>query len=115
MAKKIKPDDNQIGEEALKKLLDTALASAAKAKESNAEVSEIVRNALDTYGLDRTAFATTRRLHKMADDRRQATIRDFLKLAITMGWFSQKDAFDDVGDLLANALGYTKPKLRAVG
>jgi hypothetical protein len=115
MAKKIKPDDNQKLDAAeLKKLLDDALASASKAKEHNAEVSEIVRNALDTLGIDRTSFAFTRRLHKMADDRRQAAFRDFLKLAITLGWLDQADAFDDVGNLLAETLGYTKPKLRAV-
>jgi uncharacterized protein YpuA (DUF1002 family) len=115
MAKKITKDDNQkIGADELKKLLDSALERAAKAKEHNGEVSQIVRDALDTYGLDRAGFAMVRRIHKMAGDQQQAALRDFLKCAITMGWLSQRDAFDDVGELLATALGLAKPKLRAV-
>ncbi len=116
MAKKLpsKDDNQKLDAAELKKLLDDAQASASKAKEHNAEVSEIVRNALDTLGIDRTSFAFTRRLHKMPGDRRQATFRDFLKLAITLGWLDQADAFDDVAELLSKALGGKKPNLRAV-
>ena len=48
------------------------------------------------------------------DDRQQATIRDTLKMAITLGWLNQTDAFDDVAEMLSKVLGGKRPNLRAV-
>jgi len=119
MAKKITKDDNQNLDAAeLKDALNKALAEGSKAKEHNAEVSTIVRGALEKFGIDRTAFAMTRRIHKMGDDARQATLRDMLNLFVVAGFFDQRDAFDDPLEKLVAKLqegkAAKKPAIRAV-
>lgn len=106
MAKKITRDDNaQIDAGELQSLLDSALEQASKASEYTAEHGNIIRLALDRFGIDRTAFSMARRLYKQEESRREATLRDFIKVCGLLGFFDQRAAFDDVFDALAERLG----------
>lgn len=106
MAKTIKRDGNSrmdAGE--LRALLDSASEQAAKAAEFTAEHGNILRNGLERFGVDRTAFTLARKLYKMEESRREGTLRDFIRLCGLLGFFDQRSAFEDVYQALVEKLG----------
>ena len=109
MAKKIKRDDNsRIDPGELRALFESASEQAAKAAEFTAEHGNILRNGLERFGVDRTAFTLARKLYKMEESRREGTLRDLLKLCGILGFFDQRSAFEDVYQQLAELIGKTK-------
>ena len=74
MAKKIETSEAAgISADKLRGVLTKAQAEKASASEHTAEQSNIIGNAIEHYGLDRTALAMTRRLSGFEDSKRQAT------------------------------------------
>lgn len=97
MAKRIgKNEATGIASDELRGILAKAQTEKVKAGEHTAEQSSIIRNAIEQYGLDRTALAMTRRLAGFEDGKRQATLRALLEYCAKMGFFDQTDAFDDI-------------------
>jgi hypothetical protein len=110
VAKKIsKNEATGIAPDELRGVLSKAQTEKAKAGEHTAEQSSIIRNAIEHYGLDRTALAMTRRLAGFEDSKRQATLRALLEYCAKMGFFDQTDAFDDMLDVVETAIRGDKP------
>jgi hypothetical protein len=122
VAKKIgKNESAGISPDELRGVLTKAQTEKAKAGEHTAEQSSIIRNAIEQYGLDRTALAMTRRLAGFEDSKRQATLRALLEYCAKMGFFDQTDAFDDIMAVIDTAIHgekgsrkKTRPALDAV-
>jgi hypothetical protein len=109
MARKIKRDDNsRIIPGELRALFDSASEQAAKAAEFTAEHGNILRNGLERFGVDRTAFTLARKLYKMEESRREGTLRDLIKLCSLLGFFDQRSAFEDVYAALMEQIGAPK-------
>lgn len=76
----------------------------ADATEANGRVGELAKNKIELHGLDRKALTMTRQMASMESNKRQATIRAFVKYITLAGFLDQTDAFDDLGTFVAQSL-----------
>jgi hypothetical protein len=102
MAKQVKDktEPTGISAEDLKRVIGEAIQQKQSASEYAGMHGKVVANAVETYGIDKTAFTLSRRLSEMEEGRRAVVVRSCLDYWYKLGMFDQIDAFDDVTDTL---------------
>jgi hypothetical protein len=120
MARKLKKADDEkvktgLTADKLRGILDEANKEALAASEASAQAGQILRSAIEAYGLDRPALTMSRRIHKMEPSKQQATIRESIRYWKMLGFFDQIDAFDDTLASLQDVIDAArKPRLSVV-
>jgi aconitase B len=105
MAKNVTYIQKGITPEQLKRTLHDASLQRDKAAEATAEQASIMRAAIEQHGLDKTALTFSRRLETFEASKRNATIRAALEYWAKLGYFDQRDAFDDMLEMIQQWIG----------
>lgn len=102
MAREVKEKKSETGiaREDLRRVLAEATRQKRNASEYSGLHGKVVANAVEQYGIEKTAFTFTRRLSEMEEGKRQAIIRSLLDYGHKAGFFDQLDLFDETVVLL---------------
>lgn len=85
---------------AFRSIIQDLSARKADASEHQGEFASATKGYCDDHGLDKKALTLTRQLSELPETKRAETIRCAVDYWEKMGWFSQLDAFDDLGKKL---------------
>lgn len=106
MAKEVKDTKEPTG--ITKADLERVIAEAIRQKQTASEYAglhgKVVANAVEQYGIEKTAFTFSRRLREMEEGRQATVIRSCIDYWHKLGFFDQTDAFSDVAELLRTVL-----------
>jgi len=97
MAKEVKDTKEPTG--ITKADLERVIAEAIRQKQTASEYAglhaKVVANAVEQYGIEKTAFTFSRRLREMEEGRQATVIRSCIDYWHKLGFFDQTDAFSD--------------------
>lgn len=100
MAKKLTTHEevssDQITPAELRRVVDEANRQKNHAADYTAAQNQVIKGAIERYGLDRAAFSLARRLDKMEPAKRQGQIRALVSYLHMLGHFREVDMFDDL-------------------
>lgn len=97
---KAEKKDGEISADDMKREIANVNRQKANAAEYAGHAGQAAKNAIERYGLDRTAFTFVTRLSRMEETKRDAAIRSTVVYASKAGMFDQLDAFSNFADVL---------------
>lgn len=95
--KGVSPDD-------LRKAVAEISRQKTLASEYAGNAGKATANAVERFGLEKTALTFARRLSDVEEGKRAAIVRSSLEYWWKLGFFAQLDAFDDVANTLQQIL-----------
>lgn len=104
MAKNVKEETKQITAKELKRVVNDALRQKEQASEYTGRHGQIVKQAVESYGLHRKAFNQCVAAEKMDLINRQDFMAATIDYWVKMGFFAGDDMFERMGETLNAAL-----------
>lgn len=90
------PNALKVSKETFQGVLANATKAKQKASEATGDLGQIVKDAVETHGINKHAFGFIRKLDAMEEAKRHAVLADFEQMCILAGFFDQAQLFGDL-------------------